>query len=223
MQFTLKVVSRLLPVLMLLLFVSFQICVPFSLAIAAPGPLSAYCDSVLSQLLPVWQKRYSTAPYDVEFDCLVNADGNVVSFSGRKAHPQAAYTAAYQVLSALKMRPPPNGKPIWITAGFSSSDSPPVGVSARDTDFRTYMSALEAHIKQSLLKDGRRNQDWVGKRTIVKFVLFRDGNISKSSVLKISGSTETDALALNAIIHAAPMPDGSPQFVDVEFSVDFNQ
>lgn len=96
---------------------------------------------------------------------------------------------------------------------------PDTGVAA--PDFGPYMTALQRRIKRGWFPPKIPTSN----RTIVRFNISRDGELSGLRISKSSGDAMTDKAALSAVENAAPLPHlpaGSPESVDVEFTFDFN-
>ncbi|MBS1990053.1 MAG: TonB C-terminal domain-containing protein [Cyanobacteria bacterium SZAS LIN-3] len=97
------------------------------------------------------------------------------------------------------------------------------GPEARETavDFGSYMAGLQRSIKQHWRPSRTENS----RKTVVKFTVGRDGEISHARVLHSSGDKDQDQAALDALTdlgRAEPLPAGSPPAVEIEFTFDYN-
>jgi len=92
----------------------------------------------------------------------------------------------------------------------------------KDIDFSNYMEALQKQIKRHWFPPK------VGKTSNAKakFRINRDGSLGPNVEMRIfSGIRKFDDAAVLAIENAAPfepLPEGSPEFVEVEFTFNYN-
>ena len=94
-------------------------------------------------------------------------------------------------------------------------------ISARDVDYGDYMAELQKSIKRSW-HPPRSAQS---KRLKVSFEVERDGLIRKGKVIESSGDAAADKAGLDALEElgkAAPLPEGAPESVAIEFTFDYN-
>ncbi len=105
--------------------------------------------------------------------------------------------------------------------------TPPPKVSAvpavvKDVDFGPYMGRLQRTIKRNWFPP-KGNES---KRVVVLFSVSRDGQFSKLRLSHSSGVALADQAALRAVENAqteiGPLPQGSSDSVDIEFTFDYN-
>jgi TonB family protein len=123
----------------------------------------------------------------------------------------------------IRVAPPEEGLN-WL-AKLALTDMPaPVAFStgASDIALQTYIRELERKIKQHWnTKSFAKNSN----RMKVAFKVKRDGAISNLRVIVSSGDSRVDQAGLMAVQKlgtAPPLPPGSPEFVSIEFSFDYN-
>ena len=93
--------------------------------------------------------------------------------------------------------------------------------SQADCDFGPYMSALQHSIKRAWFPP--RGQE--SRKVSVQFKVHRDGSIGELKMSRSSGLTAADEAALLAATNAAPfrpLPPGSPDAIDIEFTFDYD-
>jgi len=97
----------------------------------------------------------------------------------------------------------------------------PVTPPIEPVDFGAYMAQLQRRIKR-YWNPTRAESSLVVK---VQFSIHKDGQLSNLHLVKLSGLSEADKRALAAVEDAAPfapLPKGSPESVDIEFTFDYN-
>lgn len=108
----------------------------------------------------------------------------------------------------------------------SVAPAPPPVVAQKETgvdvDFGPYMQNLQRTIKRNWFPPkGQESQ-----RVVVRFVVEKAGKLSNLRLQKSSGIAVVDQAALSAINNAAsafkPLPAGSPDEVNIEFTFDYN-
>ncbi len=90
-----------------------------------------------------------------------------------------------------------------------------------DVDFGPYMSDLQRRIKRAWFPP-KGNES---KRVVVVFKVHRGGELTNLKLDKSSGVAVADAAALKAVENAAPfrpLPPGSSDDVDIQFTFDYN-
>ena len=90
-----------------------------------------------------------------------------------------------------------------------------------DVDFGPYMASLQRRIKRAWFPP-KGDQS---KRVVVVFKVHRDGEMSDLKIQKTTGIKSADQAALRAVEDASPfrpLPKGSPQDVDIQFTFDYN-
>lgn len=93
--------------------------------------------------------------------------------------------------------------------------------SRADVNFGPYMAELQRRIKRSWFPP----TDSASKRVTARFTIHQNGTLSNLQLSVPSGSSVADQAALKAISNAAPfapLPEGSPESVDIEFKFDYN-
>lgn len=95
------------------------------------------------------------------------------------------------------------------------------GPSERDVNFGPYMADLQRRIKRNWFPP----TDQASKRVTARFTINQSGKLSNLRLAASSGSAVADQAALKAISNAAPfapLPEGAPESVDIEFKFDYN-
>lgn len=90
-----------------------------------------------------------------------------------------------------------------------------------EIDWGGYMQAVQTKIK----KHWHPSEEFSSKNLKVQFSVGKTGKIHNLKLVKSSGSPACDKAALQAVITAAPfapLPAGSTESVDIEFSFDYN-
>jgi TonB family protein len=94
-------------------------------------------------------------------------------------------------------------------------------ISKNEIDWGGYMQAVQTKIK----KHWRPSEEFSSKNLKVQFSVGKTGKIHNLKLVKSSGSPACDKAALQAVMTAAPfapLPAGSTESVDIEFSFDYN-
>lgn len=97
----------------------------------------------------------------------------------------------------------------------------PKRVPQADVDFGPYMSDLQKRIKSAWLPP----KGCESKRVVVVFKVHRGGELSNQRIDHSSGVAVADQAALKALENAAPfrpLPAGSSENVDIQFTFDYN-
>lgn len=100
---------------------------------------------------------------------------------------------------------------------FASAET---AASTKDIDFGPYMSTLQKLIKQNWFSNNAPG----AKKVVVSFKVHSKGNVSDLAIFRSSGISSEDNIALQAVRNCdpfAPLPDGAPENVDIQFAFDF--
>jgi TonB family protein len=98
---------------------------------------------------------------------------------------------------------------------------PPSVAAQADINFGPYMSALQRKIKRSW-KPPRGSES---NRIVVTFVVLKNGRLADLKIIVSSPDPEANTAALKAVGAASPfdpLPPGSGDSVDIEFTFDYN-
>jgi TonB family protein len=98
---------------------------------------------------------------------------------------------------------------------------PPSVAAQADVNFGPYMSALQRKIKRAW----RPPRGSESNRIVVTFVVLKDGRLSDLRIVVSSPDPEANMAALKAVSEASPfdpLPAGSGDTVDIEFTFDYN-
>lgn len=90
-----------------------------------------------------------------------------------------------------------------------------------DPDFTKYMADLQRRIKRAWFPP----RAGASKKVKVLFKIHTHGELSNLRIVGSSGDAITNTAALQAVQNSAPfhpLPDGSPENVDIEFTFDYN-
>ena len=148
---------------------------------------------------------YCVATYDVNNDASYN---RVVTFSGYE-------NAAFGKSVIWSYLPKPE-----VPAVAEAPQAVPVD-SAKEVDFRPYMNDVQITMKRAW-QPPRGNED---HQVVVTFSVAKDGVISNAAVAKHAKTEQADLAALKAVRSSSPLkplPAGSPDKVDIEFTFDYN-
>lgn len=88
-------------------------------------------------------------------------------------------------------------------------------------DFSRYLAELQRRIKSAWFPP----KHMTSIQTKVQFTINRRGELVRAGVTRTSGNAMVDDAAMKAVRNASPfrpLPDGSPEDVDVEFTFDYN-
>jgi TonB family protein len=102
-------------------------------------------------------------------------------------------------------------------------DGPGEGIdAAQDVDFGPYMAELQRRVKRNWIPPEQGNS----RRSVLRFSISRNGEISNLKVGKSSGNPDSDAAAMDAVRRAAPfrtLPAGyKGRTIDIQFTFDIN-
>jgi TonB family protein len=102
-------------------------------------------------------------------------------------------------------------------------DGPGEGIdAAQDVDFGPYMAELQRRVKRNWIPPEQGNS----RRSVLRFSISRNGEISNLKVGKSSGNPDSDAAAMDAVRRAAPfrtLPAGyKGRNIDIQFTFDIN-
>jgi TonB family protein len=102
-------------------------------------------------------------------------------------------------------------------------DGPGEGIdAAQDVDFGPYMAELQRRVKRNWIPPEQGNS----RRSVLRFSISRNGEISNLRVGKTSGNPDSDAAAMDAVRRAAPfrtLPSGyKGKNIDIQFTFDIN-
>ena len=93
---------------------------------------------------------------------------------------------------------------------------------AKDVDFGPYMAELQRRVKRNWIPPEQGNS----RRSVLRFSISRNGEISNLRVGKSSGNPDSDAAAMDAVRRAAPfrtLPAGyKGRTIDIQFTFDIN-
>lgn len=98
---------------------------------------------------------------------------------------------------------------------------PPSVAAQADVNFGPYMSALQRKIKRAW----RPPRGSESNRIVVTFVVLKNGRLSDLKIIVSSPNPEANMAALKAVSAASPfdpLPAGSGDSVDIEFTFDYN-
>lgn len=111
-----------------------------------------------------------------------------------------------------------NGEPGTVREGKKGGNQ---GEGMIDVDYSKYMAALQRRIKQNWFPPKCPDS----KKITVRFNILRNGSLRNLKLVNSSGIAINDTAALKAVSNAAPfapLPEGSPEDVDIEFKFDYN-
>ncbi|MDZ4833161.1 MAG: TonB family protein [Candidatus Melainabacteria bacterium] len=97
----------------------------------------------------------------------------------------------------------------------------PTPEAIREVDFSNYMAGLQRRIKRAWYPP----KCGTSKKITVRFNIARDGTLRNLKMVGPSGTALNDQAAIKAVLNAAPfapLPQGSPEEVDIEFKFDYN-
>ena len=102
-------------------------------------------------------------------------------------------------------------------------DGPGEGIdAAKDVDFGPYMAELQRRVKRNWIPPEQGNS----RRSVLRFSISRNGEVSNLRVGKSSGNPDSDAAAMDAVRRAAPfrtLPTAYKQRnIDIQFTFDIN-
>ena len=102
-------------------------------------------------------------------------------------------------------------------------DGPGEGIdAAKDVDFGPYMAELQRRVKRNWIPPEQGNS----RRSVLRFSISRNGEISNLRVGKSSGNPDSDAAAMDAVRRATPfrtLPTGyKGRTIDIQFTFDIN-
>jgi TonB family protein len=186
-------------------------------------PLNAYCDKVKELLRSNWtdDQSFAKASY---VRLKVDAGGKIfnVARSAFKSPSAEAEECAKRRLSDIdRFEPPPGGTPLTMEIRFCNDPAKMTITAIPDFDWTDYMLRLQAKIKHAWTPLRIRQSN----RAVVSFKVRRDGNASDISLHRSSGAAIVDEIALETISKTAPfapLPDGAPDFVEIQFTFDYN-
>ncbi len=124
-----------------------------------------------------------------------------------------------------RIRVAPSAEGLNWLAKLALTDVPDAEIfvpNALDISLQTYMRDLQRKIKQHWNVKSFANK---GNRMMVNFKVKRDGAISNLRVIASSGDATVDQAGLKAVQEigtAPPLPPGTPEFVTIEFSFNYN-
>jgi TonB family protein len=210
---------RMMVFLTLFLLIFFSPCV-----LAADGPITQYCHQLESILRRDWK---AVAPLSevasVDFQVTINGEIEDVRSSKGCAGSEAFQTVGKKVIQDLrKVDAPPYAapNPLWLTAQLCNRVAA-IRVTWRDCDLMNYVRDVKLRVKRCWLPPKGGSP----ARIVLRFRIDRDGNTSGLKLAQTSGAANLDRSALLAAQYAAPfgpMPDGSPDGVDINFTLDYN-
>jgi TonB family protein len=194
----------------------------FALAEAANSmPLNEYCDRVRAQIVKDGASKFTWAKA-IDVSVGLDESGKIIDSDNDKEKDEK-HKNALDVLMQLGNFPAPpanSKKPFWLTIS-TSKENDKIAVCVRDVDYQAYMAELQGKIKHGWYPPKGDTTLRVG----VVFHLHRDGHIDGLKITDGGGKPENDGAALAAVNSAvpfAPLPDGSPESVDIQFTFDYN-
>lgn len=186
---------------------------------AQVGPLSQYCDTVLSQLR-------KTRSDDGALNCIVTVHISVdptghifdLAFPFLAQTSSTAQEAARRRIEKLhRLRPPPTTAASPFRLEMKLVNNPDnLNVCVAGLDYGPYMVSVQRLIYKQWYPPLANT----GTLTVVRFTAWRDGHISDAHIEAGSGDQELDERSLSAVQSAAPLPtlpDGSPEKVLISF------
>lgn len=111
--------------------------------------------------------------------------------------------------------------PAATAANGSGTEGATGDSDAKDIDFGPYMDAVQRRIKKSWFPP-KGNES---KRIKVNFHISRNGSVSRLRMKASSGVQDADEAALEAVRSASPfppLPEGSPEDIEINFTFDYN-
>jgi TonB family protein len=126
--------------------------------------------------------------------------------------------AALRAVESASLKPLPPGAAPSIEVEFTFNSS--TVKEAELPDLGPYLADLQRRIKRAWFPP--RGSE--SKQVVLVFSLYGDGKIFPPRVEKSSGDAAADAAALKALENAAPfkpLPEGSPDELDIEFTFDY--
>ena len=181
----------------------------------------------LSDYVAVVQKRFAPAISSkcdwndtVAITAAVDASGKIVEIGKGTGQRHEKAAAILRSLDALPPPPATAVTPFWLMVTVSHKLDK-IDVGARDVAYGPYMAELQKSIKSKWFPLKRAESTKVK----IKFKVFADGRMTNLKILNSSGDKNIDDVALmaaNAAQPFAPLPDGSPSDVDIEFAFDYN-
>ncbi len=215
----------------------FQLSTLCAIADYLPGPLSQYCLYINNKIRPICQSiTDQDCPIRIQF--CVDSHGNIdqvtsdhqsrqtevlqqaETIPGRRA--SLTQMIIQQIESLRVLDPPPSGcqLPLWFLATISGHP-PSCSVGLRDVDFGPYMADVQRYVKRHWFPPtGLEFQP-----ITLSFKILPDGNINNLTLSRSSGDPQLDQMALRAVQSSAPLrplPDGVPDSIDMQFSLDCN-
>lgn len=150
----------------------------------------------------------------------VSANGTIsaVDILNGSPEPPAVQARIKQKILALKNVPAP---PASIEFQLFVSDDHKKFQLTADPDFGTYMADLQRRIKKHWFPPKGKESE----RIATTFTVSRSGGLSGLRLKSASNNEAANKAAVEAIQDAAPfrpLPDGSPNTVDIQFTFDFN-
>jgi len=113
---------------------------------------------------------------------------------------------------------PPTGD--WVVQNTAANHAVSM-TESQGVNFVPWMDDLQRRIKRAWLPPKEHESD----RVVLVFRVHRGGEVSDLKIQKSSGVGVSDQAALDAVQHAAPfrpLPAGPNNFIDLEFTFDFN-
>ena len=153
----------------------------------------------------------------------IDSQGHIdqIQPGAQNAYQQIArITQQIESIKTVNPPPPGRGSPLCLSVKFSSN--PRIySVSIRDFDWGPYMAEMQRYIKRHWLPPPNIEFNPI----TLSFQIFPDGNINNLTINRSSGQPMLDQMSLVAIQNSAPLrplPDGFPDPVDIQFTLDCN-
>jgi TonB family protein len=190
-------------------------------------------DSIKASLLSLYCKSEPNLPLDPDFHLHL---GQAYQFAGDYDNAQAQYLRAWllspgrknpeaeRLLAALsRLRgETPVGETLKKSLDINKKPSDPSAPAPKDSgDFGPYMEDLQRRIRRAWFPPRYCDP----KRAIALFKISRSGKMTDPRIVQSSGMVAFDKAALGALENASPfspLPTGSKETVDIQFTFDYN-
>ncbi|CAN5726058.1 hypothetical protein BH10CYA1_BH10CYA1_50180 [soil metagenome] len=126
------------------------------------------------------------------------------------------------VFGLINFTQPTNFHKVTKPASVGTVPASKTQAAGYDVDFGPYMADLQRSIKHNW-SPPKNNES---KRVVVIFQVSKEVRVSKLRLDRSSGVATVDQAALKAVGNAEPefgaLPEGAPEFVDIQFTFDYN-
>ena len=187
-------------------------------------PLSRYCKQIEQKLEKSWKE---SPLYDktAQFQIILNRDGDILDVGPARfgANTEEVEKNGERRLAALQnVGSPPESCTVPLSLSVNLANNPDnLYVMARDLDWDSYMKRFTRRIKGNWSPPQRDSSSC----HTASFILKEDGSIGDIKLEPPSEDAAVTDAALAAIKRSlpfAPLPDGSPPWVQMEFRFDYN-